>query len=468
MANLRMIWVGLLIVSAGVCAAAQDNSQPATVPAPAFGQSAPVLNPENPPLSGLDEPSLDLKRASRSFVSPAIQIGETADTNENNLLGVTNVRPVSHVLGAFDLQRFWPKSDLFAEYLGGGAFQTEPKYVVKQLQAFGLEGITRWRTGFVELRDAFSYIPDGSFDLGTAEGLPGLGIAFGVGTGEGVPGIMRFGGGNEAVGNIPRLSNTAVADIVQAISPRSALTLVGAFGNAHFYDNTGSLINSDQTTVEAGYSHMISRRDQLAGVYAFQLFRFPYSTGGQVDNHVFNLRWSRTITGRMRLIIGAGPQYTNLQYGTSSQSWTLSGRAVLRYQFEHAALAATWAKYASAGSGFYAGANTQIARLSFRRPLGRSYLLVTEAGYTHNQRLQSPSGGDYSFSSDNEGTAAFILRRHVGRTYDIFAAYTFNEVAFDVAAGASNCANTTGCGTIAQRHRGTIGVEWHPKPTRIE
>lgn len=476
----RNIGWGLLIFSLSVYAAAQDNSGQSPAPAPAFGQTAPVLNPDNPPVSGLDEPGLDIKTVSRSFISPAIQVSETADSNENNQLNHSAVTPVEHVLGALDLQKFWPKSDLFLEYVGGGAFETNPEYDVQQLQIVGLEAITRWRTGYLTLRDVFSYLPDGSFGYGTVGGLPGLGIIAGLGTGEaggGLPGIQRLNYSNEVVEDIPRLSNTAAMDVVQALSPRSAFTVLGAFGNAHFYDNNcqnstqtqnnplaACLINSAQWTVEAGYDHMISRHDELAGIYAFQLFQFPYNTGGEIYNDVFNLRWSHTISGRMRLIVGAGPQYSELKFPGGSPQWSLNGSASLRYQFEHASLVASWEKFTSTGSGYFAGANTQVARLSFRRPFGRHYTLVAVAGYSHNERLQPSIAGLSNVNSYNEGTAGAIVRRHFGRTYDLFVAYTFNEVGLDT----PFCLNASDCGNLAQRHQGTVGVEWHPKPTRIE
>ncbi|MFZ0479414.1 MAG: hypothetical protein WAL71_09710 [Terriglobales bacterium] len=492
MGKLRAVGIGLLIFGIGVWAVAQDNSPQGPAPAPAFGQSAPVLNPDNPPISGIDEPGLKLKVASRSFISPAIQVGETADTDENNRLGTYQVEPVSHVLGALDLQKFWPKSDLILEYLGGGSFETSPKYEVKQLQALGFEGVTRWRTGYLEVRDSFSYIPDGSFDAETGEGLPGLGIALGgLGSGEaggGLPGTHVFGtGAFEAVGNIPRLANTAIADVVQAISPRSAVTLVGAYSDAHFMQDCQDanpqnccnspgvlpsevtcLINSDQTTIEGGFSHMLSRHDQMAGVAAFQLFRFPYNTGGEIYNGIFNLRWSHTISGRMRFIGGAGPQYTDVRYNPGTRSWSLSGRAILTYQFEHSSMAASWEKYTSQGNGIFAGADTQQARLAYRRPLGRTFTLSADLGYARNQRL---GAAILNVNTDNEGTAAIILRKHLGRTYDLLGAYTFNEVAFDESGEAictSGISNSTGCGTLEQRQRITVGFEWHPKATRIE
>jgi hypothetical protein len=465
---MRKIRLALLVFGTSICVAAQNSSQsqPETTPAPAFGQNAPVLNPENPPVSGLDEPGLDLHPASRSFISPALQVSESADTNGGNRLGNTGLESVTHVLGALDIQQFWPKSDLFLEYLGGGAFYASP-YDAKQLHAAGLEAVTRWRTGQVTLRDSFSYLPDGSFQIGYG-GDPGLGLATGgVGTGGaggGLPGSHQFGSGQfGSVGNVPRLANTAMLDAVQALSPVSAITVAGGFSNAHFYDPTNTLINSDQITVQAGYSHLLSRRDQIGVVYGFQLFQFPQDTGGQIYNHIANVRWSHTISGRLSLIAGAGPQYTDLQQNGSLTNWSLSARVQLRYKFSRASMVASYEKFTSPGSGFFAGASTQGARLGFTRPLGRTWEVYGDLGYSHNTRLQPANFGASNASSYDEGSAGAVFRKHLGRSYDFFAAYRFSEVAFNVPVFLSG----TG-GRIAQRHIGTIGVEWHPRPTRID
>ncbi len=208
--------------------------------------------------------------------------------------------------------------------------------------------------------------------------------------GGGLPGSERFGTGQfGAIGNIPRLANTAILDVVQAINPRSAVTVAGGFSNAHFYDPTNTfLINSDQYTVEGGYSHLLSRHDQIGVVYGFQLFQFPQDTGGQIYNHIINVRWSHTITGRLSLVAGAGPQYTELEEGGSLSHWSLSGRVQLRYKFGHSSIVATYEKFTSAGSGFFAGADTQAARLGYTRPLGRTWDLYGDLGYSHNKKLQ--------------------------------------------------------------------------------
>jgi len=468
MVRMRTIRLALLVFGMSICAAAQTSSQspPETTPAPAFGQNAPVLSPENPPVSGLDEPGLDLHTASRSFVSPALQVSESADTNGANQLGGAGLESTTRVLGALDLQQFWPKSDLFLEYLGGGEFYSSP-YAAKQLQSAGLEAVTRWRTGQVTLRDSFSYLPDGSFSVGFG-GDPGLGLATGGmgtgGAGGGLPGIHLFGNGQfGAVGYIPRLANTAILDAVQALSPASAITVAGGFSNAHFYDPTNLLINSDQVTIEGGYSHVVSRRDQIGAVYAFQLFQFPQDTGGQIYVHVVNLRWSHTISGRMRLVAGAGPEYTDLEQGGYLTHWSWTARVQLHYRLGHGSLVASYEKFTSAGSGFFAGANTQVAGLGYTRPLGRTWQFSGDLGYSHNTKLQPAANIGVNASSYNEGFAGAIFRKHLGRSYDLFAAYRFSEVGFDVPVSIGGS-----YGRIGQRQTGTVGAEWHPRPTRIE
>jgi hypothetical protein len=472
MGRTHEIGLVVLILGMSVAMAAQDNppSSPsnAPTPAPTFGQTAPILSPENPPVTGLDEPGLDLHPASRSFISPAVQVSESADTNGGNALGGSQLQSVSRVLGAFDLQQFWPKSDLFLEYLGGGAFYNNP-YEVRQLEAFGFEGITRWRTGQVTLRDAFSYLPDGAFELGFG-GNPGLGIATGGAMGTGIPGIHAFGAGQfGSVGDIPRLTNTAILDAVQAINPVSAFTVAGAFSNAHFYDtplsplNPDPLLNSDQLTVEGGYSHLINRHDQIGFVYAFQLFQFPQLSGGELYLNIVNLRYSHTVSGKLSFLVSVGPQHTQVQDNGQASYWSLSARVQLRYKLGHASLVASYEKFTSPGSGIFAGANVQAARLGYTRPLGRTWEFYGDLNYSHNSQVQNVPGFGANASYYNEGSFGGIARRHLGRKWEFFAAYRFNELGFNdtvVFAGSR--------GNIEQRQVGTVGLEWHPRPTRIE
>jgi hypothetical protein len=475
--KIRLALLFLGMSSALFAQSTPDESKPQppadAVPSPAFGQTAPVLSPDNPPVTGLDEPGLDLHAASSSFVSPALQVSESADTNGANHFGNSGLESVSRVLGAFDLQQFWPKTDVFLEYLGGGEFYNSP-FAAVQLQAVGFEGVTRWRTGQLSLRDTFSYLPDGTFVIGYG-GSPGLGFAngnFGTGLpGGGLPGLNSPNSELAPVGNIPRLSNTAILDAVQAINPVSAITVAAGFSNSHFFDTSNCslsplscLINSDQITIQGGYSHLVNRHDQIGVVYAFQLFQFPQATGGQIYLHIVNLRYSHTITGRLTLIAGAGPQYTEIEKGGYASRWTVSARVVLRYKLAHSSLFLSYQKYTSAGAGVFAGANVQAAGLGYMRPVGRTWQLYGDLRYSHNTEVDGLLNASGASSYDS-GSAGLTLRKHLGRTYDFFASYHFGEVGFSDSApfGA-----VYGTGNLSQRQIGTVGVEWHPRPTRIE
>ena len=471
MATIQTIRVLLIVLGISVFAAAQNDPSPErTGPAPALGQTAPILDPDNPPISGLDEAGLEMRSASRSFVSYGLSISETADSNASNQLDRQGISSVTHLLGALDLQRFYAKTDLFAEYVGGGAFYSSATRDATQLHALGVMGVTRWRTGRLTLRDSFSYLPEGSFSVGAFGGNPGLGIATGSGAsglaGGGLPGSHFFGNGEfGSVGLTPRLSNSAFADVVQSLTPRFAITLATGFSNAHFFDNTDQLINSDKVMAQAGFSYMLGRRDQVGVVYGFQRFRFPQDAGGQIDGQVFNVRWSHTISGRMSLVAGIGPQYVVIEdpvLGSVSR-WSANGKVTVHYRFTRTSMAATYEKFTSAGSGFFAGSDTQAARLGVTRPLARTFEIYLDLGYSHNRRLQSQGVIGEPGNAFNHGFARVLLRKHLGREYSAFGAYRFNESTFD----SSVCASGT-CGRNTQRNMVTIGVEWHPRPSRID
>ena len=95
-------------------------------------------------------------------------------------------------------------------------------------------------------------------------------------------------------------------------------------------------------------------------VYGFQEFVFPLAAGGKVDVNVVNLRYGHTVTGRLSLLVGAGPQYISIYSPQPGGSVTqdrlsVSARARLVYKFPKTSLAASYEKYTSSGSGFLCG-----------------------------------------------------------------------------------------------------------------
>jgi hypothetical protein len=166
----------------------------------------------------------------------------------------------------------------------------------------------------------------------------------------------------------------------------------------------------------------------------------------------------------MSFIGEIGPQFTDLKFDqTSNIRISPTGRAVLRYRFPRTFLTASYEKFLSQGSGFFAGADAQIAEFTARRPLGRTYELLLETGYSREKRLAASSEGAVGASVFNQGFGGAVIRKHISRSWDALAAYRFsiinfnNPVSIDGSTGKTN-----------HRQIGTIAIEWHPKAVRLE
>src|SRR5579862_1094060 len=99
MSRRQTIWIAGMLVCALAGAWAQDSSTPPAgtssqsgptqqEPVPAYGQQGTgAINSENPPLSGLDVPSLEPHAAPLSYLQPGVTFDESALSNANNAVG---------------------------------------------------------------------------------------------------------------------------------------------------------------------------------------------------------------------------------------------------------------------------------------------------------------------------------------------------------------------------------------------
>jgi len=202
--------------------------------------------------------------------------------------------------------------------------------------------------------------------------------------------------------------------------------------------------------------------------------------------------------------IGAGPQITAMSQSCSevdvllgephcsfdaggnpvgsipNQRLTVSGRVSLRYRFPKASLDASFERFTTAGAGIFAGANSNIGRLSVSRPLTRVWTLVADAGYSHNSRLQQltpeqaqvcspanpnppPCPGSLA-NTYADGFAGVGVHRQLGHDFRVFVSYQFNYLTFDKAF----CGTSGPCNRISNRHVGLIGLDWTPRPIRLD
>jgi hypothetical protein len=495
--TVALFCVGFISVS---LAAAQDDSGAGNAgAAPAATAPAEQNNIENPPLSGLDAPTAEPAFGGRSYVVSGLQLSESVDSNAASTSS-NNTHPseITRAVGSVDLQKIWRRYQLGLDYIAGGDFYAGPRIAAfgsraTQVHTFSAVQRILWRTGQLAIRDSFDYLPEGSFGFSSYGGAAGFGSAVGggisgAGAGTGIGGGLAGGtpGGLGAtygsIGYQPRVNNSAIVDVVQGLSPRSTVTFAGGYNFTDYLDKSSApfpIINSQQTTGQVGYNHILSRKDQVGIEYLFQELHFPTAGSGSVIAHVWNGLYGHRISGKLNFTVAGGPQLvivhnppllilgatipvpetkTLSSNGSVTLGYTVSTRANLQMMYQ---------RYVSPGSGFYAGANTDAARVSLGYRLGRHWSTTTDLGYSHNSNLQKSSNtsaaGVHS-SSYQFWYAGTSLQRQLGEHFGAFVSYQFN----DTGIGQCTSSSSSVCGFAARRHTGMVGINWHSRPIRLD
>ena len=455
------------------------RAQASSAPSTASGQTPAALDnqpqaTDNPPISGLDQPSLGPSFPTRSFFVPGAHVSEALDTNAGQGAGNSSINGVTRVLGSLMLQRIGERSVTALDYIGGAAFYTGVSPSDSQIHQVDAEQKFLWQTGALTFRDRFSYLPEGSFGFGSYGesgaynlGLGGIGYV-GGNVGQGLGGL--FGLGEFAsLGQQPRFDNLSIADVTQSLSARSSFTVAGGYELVHFTGNTGGFINSNQITGQIGYDYQLTRRSQVALVYGYQDFQYPNIPGSSFSTHVVNLMYGYRISGRMDFFVGVGPQITLIHnsplFGGSSNRITVSARAALRYRFPRTSVGLYYDRYDSSGSGYFVGAVSDVVRFSISRPLTRLWTATGDVGYAYNSALLSSSLGPLGVptSSFQYVYAGAAVNRPLGRHFSMFFSYQFNDLRFS-----GSCAAGGLCDAASQRHVVAAGLDWHPRPIRLD
>jgi hypothetical protein len=469
-------------------AATPDTAQQSeTPPAPAFGQdNPPAPVSENPPISGIDQPGLEPHAAPLSYWQPGAHLSEAADSNVADTLGGSNFNAVTRALGSLTLQRLWSNYKLALDFVGGAGYYSAYGIGFRQIEQLNLDQRITWKRGQLGIRDSFSYLPEGNFG-GAYGSMSSTGEALG---GSASVGQNVFLGGTQfgSLGQVPRIMNLALVDVVENLTPKSSVTLTGGYGFVHFtgkavdvltgHQATARFLGSTQVSGQAGYNRILGPHDQAALMYGYQGFTFSVS-GLAFHTHVVQLMWGHRITGRMDFLLAAGPQITSINFGTGPQlRLSVAGRASLRYKFRKATLNLAYDRYTTSGSGFFAGARSDIGRLSVKRPLSRVWDGFADLGYARNSReqpltaeqqvlcvLSSTQCPGVIANRYSYGFAGLGVHRMIGRNFHAFASYQFNYLTFDN----SFCGvGFPACNRISQRHLGTIGIDWTPRPMRLD
>ncbi len=467
----------ILAVIASTRVRAQETSNPGptgAVPA-ATGPDTETQTIENPPLSGLDQPSFEPGFGARSYLVPKLQVNEAVDTNRVGQLGNNSaIKGVTRGLGSMELQKMWKIHPLNIDYSGGVAwYQGTGK--IYQLHSMAAVQRFLWRTGQLAVRDSFSYLPTGNFGFNSFGGSSVLsgGAGFpGGGTGSTL-GNNNFG----STLNQPRISNASIVDVTQSFSPRSSITMAAGYTFNDFLDNPTGYVNSQQVSGQLGYNRQISRHDQVAVSYAYQDFHFPKQGSGSFNSNVWQVLYGHRITGKLDFQFGGGPQWMHRYFWTPAKAGvpampvsdtfiTGSGRATLTYYYSaRTNFNLNYTHSANAGSGILTGANTDAIRLAATHTLTRRWTMTMDSGYSYSKRVLPASttqAGNASFY--RYWYAGGALRRQLSRHLGAFADYQYDSIGF----ASGICVPGKPCNTGYGRHVGLIGLDWTPSPIRLE
>jgi hypothetical protein len=497
------------LLSAGVAWAQSDQNQPpAPSPVPAFGSDNPMPSvSENPPISAIDQPGLEPHAAPESFLLPGLHFSESVDSNVANSLGGSATSTVTRGVGSLTLQRLWRNYDVAMDYIGGVAYYDQAGLGLEQLQQFDVDNRINWKRGQLAIRDSFSYLPEGTFGFGAYGGSGAYNLGLGT-LGAGMLGAGAFGGQSSAfqagnglsVGQVPRLTNLGLADIVESLTPKSAVTLAAGYGLAHFFgdlissetdtEENISFLGSREFTTQVAYDRVLNAKDQMALSYGYQGFDFS-TVDTKFHSNVIQLMYGHRVSGRMDFLISAGPQFTHVSEdqtvctnplvttkdcsgeGGTIESFPVganhigaAGRVSLRYRFPKTSVALGFQRYNTSGSGIFAGTESNIAHIDAHRPLTRVWDIFSDVGYSRNSRVQL-AGSAVAANIFTSWYAGVGLHRQFGRSLRAFVSYQFNDLFFDTTCPLGS--TTTGaCSNTSQRHVGSIGVDWTPRPIRLD
>jgi len=299
---------------------------------------------------------------------------------------------------------------------------------------------------------------------------------------------------------VPRLTNLGLADIVENLSPKSSVTLAAGYGIVHFYGELTSVsgtpenisfIGSTEFTAQAAYDRVLTPKDQVALSYGYQAFNFS-TVDTAFHSNVVQVMYGHRISGRLDFTIGVGPQFTHIDANPlvctflgfpvnvppkdclndgfmftvlpqTANHIGVAGRVALRYKFPKTMLSLSYQRYNTSGSGVFAGARSDIVHVDVHRPLSRIWDIFTDVGYSRNVRLQL-AGSAVNAEVFSYLYAGAGLHRQFGRSLRGFVSYQFNDLSFN-----TGCPlGTTSCSNRSQRHVGSIGLDWTPRPIRLD
>jgi hypothetical protein len=446
---------------------AQEQNPTDTTPKPAASALPPLdtvgdeqpspdqLLPDSKPLTGVQSPTLGRLESPHSYWEPGFQYSNTIQSTlpgeQSSGLSSTN-----YLAATVSLLEQWRSSQLALNYSGGGTFSTDKTLGNGYFHQLGATQSFQWARWQVQFLDQFSYIPDSEFGFGggTNLGLPGGGIsptAPQTGLSSGYQTLFTSEG--------PRYNNNFTTQVVYQLSPRASVNASGSYGILRFEDS-GS-INDDNAGANVGYNYQLNREDTIGVQYSFN--RYSYVGISQaIDDHVISVAYGKKITGRLALKLFGGPDITTFKVPIANVSRRTSGSGggSVSYRFSRVDTSVSYNHGVTAGSGAFAGSETDSITGNASRQLTRIWRGQVNFGFARNRDIVSNAAAAGLATAFNSYFAGGGLSRPFGANANLSFAYSAN---IQTGGQASGC-TVPGCGSSFTQHQVTLNLQWHTRP----
>lgn len=436
----------------------QPLSQEQTGQQQATGQtSAGAGQTSVPPLTGAEQYTLSTMGAGHSYVIPIFQFGQSVTTSGTGAFGTSTVDPVTTLSGLFTFHHIWSHYDFDAQYAGSGFIYNQKSALNTSAHQFSFSQRINGRRSSFLLTDMVTYLPESSFGYARLPGFNNFGTGgYGLGGlygGQGNLDTNFLPGQSLLTGPSSQVGNSVVGEYDYQTSPLSSWTFTGSYLLLRFPNS--SFIEDNTGIFRIGYNRALTPKSSMGLSYQGGIFRYG-SSGGDFTNHEVTVLYSRTLSKRLGLELGAGPQFNVFSETGQSTNVGWQANGTLNYQLQRASVGLNYWHYTSAGSGVYVGAQTDDVGLYFATALSRLWSVNSDMGYSYNKSLQSGNLPGYG-NSYNSWYGYINLNRTLNRSMSMFFSYNLQQQLANVPTCVGNA-----CGTFYTQQYFSFGFNWHP------
>jgi hypothetical protein len=417
-------------------------------------QDPDALQPDNRPLTGIQDPTLGSQQFRHSYWVPGFQYGNLIQSG--SLAGPNTTSEWSsdnYLAGNLSLLSTWSRAQLGVNYSGGGFLSTDKALGNGSYHALGMVQTFTWGRWQLQFLDQFSYTPEALFGFGGGVrlGVPGIGGSLA----PSLPDLSANLVPNQSIfaSTGTRYSNASAVETMYALTPRASISMAGSYALLRFVEPGN--FDSDETMANIGYDYALTRADTIGVLYRFTSYRYD-GISQVIGNQIVNIAYGRKITGHLGLQLSGGPEFTSYRIplnGNSSQVLPYVS-ASLTYGVPLGQLSFGYTHGVSGGSGVLVGSNTDQLTIGGNHRIGRSWTFLGSLGYARNRSLATSPAATRSFGS---WVATAGLTHPFGPNASLSFGYTAR-------AQTSNQVCMTSCSMNSTQHQISLGFQWNTRP----